>query len=137
MRSSSRASDRIYILKPEACRLRRAWWLLVHAVAAAGLAASALPGPARLALIGAVIAHGRRRSPGSPPLLLVTDAGRWSVPARGLFDVALAPGSAHTSLWARLVLGRGARAATLVLLRGEYGAADWRRIQLALRAAAP
>lgn len=107
----------------------------MHAVAGLGLAASGLPDTAVLAAGAALLAHAALRAPPPVPLLLVTESGRWSVPARGVFDVGLDARSAYTSLWARLELGCGRPRMRLVLLRDEFGAGDWRRIQLALRAA--
>lgn len=133
MRSSSNRSEKVYILKPVPSPARGAAWALAHAIAVVGAAAAGLPAAARFALIAAVLAHARYRAPPPAPLLLVTGAGRWSVPAIGLFDIVPDRRSAYTRCWARLVLGRPA--ATLVLLRPEYQAADWRRIQLALRRA--
>lgn len=113
--------------------MRRAWWLGVHAVGGVGLVASGLPRAAALAAGAAVLAHAWLTAPAPPPLLLVTESGRWSVPARGLFGLELDERSAYTSSWARLELELGGRRARLVLLKAEYGAAEWRRIQLALR----
>lgn len=136
MPRSSKPSDTIYVLKPEPCRLRAACWALAHALGAAGVAGSGLPVAVRLAVGAGLVWHWALRAPAPAPLLLVTGAGRWSVPGRGPYARRAGPGTAYTSLWVRLVLGRGRRAERFVLLRPEYRAADWRRIQLALRAPA-
>lgn len=137
MPRSSTASDKIYVLKPRPCRVRGVWWALVHALAVAGLAGSGLPAWWRIGLCVAVAAHWRLRARAAAPLVLVTESGRWSVPARGLHGLEADPRSAYTRHWVRLVLGRGAGAATFVLLSPEYAVADWRRIQLALRVPPP
>jgi hypothetical protein len=64
--------------------------------------------------------------------LQVDERRRWSVPGQG--DLLLTKGTAYTTHWARLVLqGDNGRKVSLVLIRDQFAASDWRRLQALLR----
>jgi hypothetical protein len=109
------------------------WWWGVHALAAAGLIASALPRSVAALALGALLVHARLRRPRPPEPIELRAGGRWAVSGARLGGLTLAEGTAVGPFWVRLELaGAGTRVARL-LLRDQLDADTWRALQAELR----
>lgn len=84
-------------------------------------------------MLVAVVLHGIARFPRTTDLLVHAQDGTWALPERGLFGLRLAPGTAWGNAWVDLVLRGPGRRVRLVLLRDQFPAEDWRRLQVAVR----
>lgn len=108
----------------------------MHAVAAAGVVASALPTAADLAAVAALILHAVVRRPPPPPRVLLRHPdGRWSLTERASLRLALGEGTSAGPFWVLLRLGAGPDAASVLLLRDQLPASEWRALQAAVRRA--
>ncbi|MBN1238449.1 MAG: hypothetical protein JXB36_08095 [Gammaproteobacteria bacterium] len=118
----------------------------MHAVAAAGLLASGLPLPIRLAGLGAVLLHALlRRPPRVPATLTLRVDGDWELGGFGAARFVLEEGTAAGPFWVLLELGpaasaggpdgaRGGPAASvrILLLRDQLPDAEWRALSAAV-----
>ena len=89
-----------------------------------------VPGLLALAVLAG---HAAVRFPDSQVVLTRSGDGRWSIPGRGLFDLALGSGTCYSTLWVILDLAGQDGSTRVLLLRDQLGAADWRRLQVAVR----
>jgi hypothetical protein len=129
--TSSSASAAAYLLRPERSLWLTAWWAALHVVAALSLALICpWPWLSLASLAGSGLLAWRRR-PAPPPLIVQGPEAGWGLPQAGLFDLSLTRATRFGSLWAELVFD-DPRAPRILLLRDQFGAADWRRLQLAL-----
>lgn len=131
---SSKPSGPVCILRAERSRLLSIWWCLLHAVI--GASVLMLPvGVLAVVLLVPVLAHARWRWPtGQGGVLLLSGNDQWGLPVRGRFGLRPGPGTLHAPLWVRLVLTDAAGGpVVLLLLRDQFSAEDWRKIQVAVR----
>jgi hypothetical protein len=114
------------------------WWGAVHALAAAGVLASALPHSVAAVVLAVLLAHSRWGRPGPAGPLDLFASGRWAVPGTSRTGLTLAEGTAVGPFWIKLVLvgpvhaPRSPRLACL-LLRDQLDADTWRALQAELR----
>jgi hypothetical protein len=128
-------------VRPRPSRTLALWWGTVHALAAVGVLASALPHPVAALVLGALLVHSRWRRPRSAQPLDLCASGAWNLPASGLADLTLAEGTAVGPFWIKLVLARvggteGGRARARVhclLLSDQLDPDTWRALQAELR----
>lgn len=99
-------------------------------------AAVLVAGPAyvKTLAVAGVLAYALAGRPRRGPVLVCQADGRWALPARGLRDLVLDPGTRYTRAWARLRLvdSRGRAHAELVWA-DELRRDEWRRLGLLLR----
>ncbi|HEU4617689.1 MAG TPA: hypothetical protein VFV10_06580 [Gammaproteobacteria bacterium] len=118
-------------IEPRPSRWLVHWWRGVHALAAAGVLASALPRAyALLALAGLLVHALLGRPPASRCLELRAD-GSWAVP--GASGLSLVEGTAVGPFWIRLKLARPGLRVARLLLRDQVDAETWRVLQAELR----
>jgi hypothetical protein len=111
------------------------WWLALHGLlcAAAVSLEAGVPGGAALA---ACVVHCAVRWPRTPPAVVYLGGGRWAVPAWRRWSLALAPASAYSGCWARLVLCSGNDfRANVLFLHDQFEDDLWWRFQAVLREA--
>ncbi|WP_428101814.1 hypothetical protein [Candidatus Rariloculus sp.] len=109
------------------------WWVALHVLlwsTALALTRDIVPGLLALAVLAG---HAAVRFPDSQVVLTRSGDGRWSIPGRGLFDLALGSGTCYSTLWVILDLAGQDGSTRVLLLRDQLGAADWRRLQVAVR----
>jgi hypothetical protein len=131
---SSRTSAPAFVLRAERSGALILWWGVLHGVVGASLAMLPVAGAARLIAAALLLAHAAWRRPRQGRQLLLYRNGYWAVPDRGRFGLQAAAGTAYTALWLRLVLA-DAQGGTvcLLLLRDQFAAETWRKIQVAVR----
>jgi hypothetical protein len=101
----------------------------------AALDAPLTPG-VTLALLAAIGLHWIGRRP-RPVGVVVSADGMWCLPAAGAFRLELGEGTAFSTWWVRLELVDGRTTHAVLLLRDQLEPEAWRRLQLAVREAAP
>src|SRR5690606_3938091 len=99
-RSWSSESGSPLHVAPDRSRLLAAWWLVVHGLAAAGLALSGLPVWVKLGGTAAALLHALLCSPGPPPaaVLLFPD-GAWALRRKGAARFVPAHGAESGPFW--------------------------------------
>lgn len=134
MSHGSSSSSAPACVKAERSRALVLWWVALHGLIGASFLMLAVgPGIRWLGLV-LLLAHGWWRRPASQGIVLLLGNGRWALPSSGRFRLRLGSGTAYTTLWARVVLIDAAgRREPLLLLRDQFSAEDWRKIQVALR----
>lgn len=134
MSHGSSSSSAPACVSAERSRALLLWWVALHGLIGACLFMLAVgPGVRWLAAM-LLLAHGWWRRPALTHGVLLLGNGYWALPARGRFRLAPGLGTAYTTLWARVVLTDAAgRRVPLLLLRDQFSAEDWRKIQVALR----
>lgn len=113
------------------------WWVALHLLLWSSVLAATrgfAPGLAALAILAV---HAALRFPESRVRLGRSGDGRWSIPARGLYDLNLGSGTCFSSAWVLLELVSDDRRLRLLLLRDQFGDRDWRRLQVAVREPGP
>lgn len=133
-----RAAHAAWVLHPSASRLLAVWRGAVHGLAAVSIVLCGLAWPLKLVAVAALLAFAVIRR-GPEPLPIERDAaGAWSLPSLGLEGLELRPGTAVGPFWARLALGSDSGVAvTVLVLVDQVDRESWRRLQVALRGAAP
>jgi hypothetical protein len=102
----------------------------VHAVAAAGLLASGLPVAVKLAGVAAALAHAVARRPAPPPsTVLCFPDGAWALPDDGGARLVLTEGTSVGPFWVSLRLASDTVSVSVLLLRDQLPAADWRALR--------
>ena len=109
------------------------WWAALHLLLWGSVLATTRNVVAGLMALGVLAAHAAVRFPDTRVVLSRSGDGRWSIPARGLFDLELGPGTCFAAFWVLLELVSPDRSLRLVLLRDQLGRRDWRRLQVAVR----
>jgi Membrane-bound toxin component of toxin-antitoxin system len=115
-------------------RLAVGLYALELAVLGAAVVLVAAPPYVKALLAVGVLAYGIGCWPRRGPRLVRGSDGRWAVPARGLRDLTLGPGTLYTRQWVRLRLidARGGGHCELVWA-DALGPREWRRLWLLLR----
>jgi hypothetical protein len=116
-----------FVLRPSRSRVLAIWWVVLHLLLLATVAAVGVWVPAKLALAAVCAVHAWRRWPKATQTPIVVSAGgRWSVPGLALAELELANGTAYAPFSVRLVLTDGRRRIELLLVRDQLRDADWR-----------
>ena len=109
------------------------WWASLHLLLWGSVLAATDSVVADLASFGLLAVHAAFRFPDSRVLLARLDDGRWSIPSRGLDGLELGAGTCFAAYWVLLELVAPDRSLRLVLLRDQFDARNWRRLQVAVR----
>jgi hypothetical protein len=121
------------ILEPRASRILGLWLSATHGLAGTAVLALAVPWPPKVLLLAGIAAHACARRPAPPERMIRDSSGDWALPERGLADLFAAPGSRFGRWWVYLVLSNGSEKLRILLLRDQFDAETWRRLQAALR----
>lgn|GEM_PF-1747943 len=116
-------------------RLLACWHIAVHVLAVVSVYVSGLAWPLKAAAAAGLVAHFALRRPPAPIPVTRHADGTWSLPSVGPDRLALRPGTAVGPFWARLSLGgaESPKTVTVLLVKDQLGAEDWRRLQAELR----
>ncbi len=125
----SAESERLFILRPRASRVLAWWWWALHGVAAAGIIGLPIEWPIRCLLLAALGGHWLRQAPKSSPVLVRYPNGTWAAHELGRSALRLGAGSSYASWWIRLLLHDEQGALTVLLLREQFRAQDWRALR--------
>jgi hypothetical protein len=107
----------------------------LHILLACAALLSSLPGALKIAAWLATSVHAWLRFPRAWNEALVHVAGVWAIPGAGQFDLRIASGTRFSTWCVELELSNRAVTRRLLLLRDQFGADTWRRLQLAVREA--
>ncbi len=109
------------------------WWAALHLLLWGSVLAATRSVVVGFVAFGVLAVHAAFRFPDTRVLLARSGDGRWSLPARGLFDLELGTGTRFAAFWVLLELVSPDRSLRFVLLRDQLCARDWRRLQVAVR----
>ena len=109
------------------------WWAALHLLLWGSVLAATRSVVAGFVGFGVLAVHAAFRFPDTRVLLARSADGRWSIPARGLFDLELGTGTRFAAFWVLLEFVSPDRSLRFVLLRDQLRARDWRRLQVAVR----
>jgi hypothetical protein len=129
MRGSSASFERVCILEPGPSSSLRVWWLALHLLLGAAVAALGAGTGLGGALLAAVVVHGVLRRPHAFDELIVISGGRWSIPALGLFGAGPTDATICAATWARLVLASDRASVRVLVYRDQFRSDDWRRLR--------
>ncbi|HEY5623687.1 MAG TPA: hypothetical protein VIV14_07985 [Gammaproteobacteria bacterium] len=110
-----------------------AWWCLVHAVALAGVAGVFVDIGTVAACGTAVLGHALWFRPPRPPKFIGYAEGHWFLPGAGGRLLVVAHGARLGPWWVRLVLAAPSHETTILLLRDQLAASEWRLLRRALQ----
>lgn len=137
MPDSSGASGTVSSFVASRSSVLALWWIALHLLLWSSVLAATRDLVPGLAALTVLAAHAALRFPESRVRLTRSGDGRWSIPARGLYDLNLGSRTCFSSSWVLLEFVSHDRSLRMVLLRDQFGAQDWRRLQVAVREPGP